>query len=134
MYGAGTCGVNGEGLCNYIYQETIYHHTYVFENPTVDTPGCDVISNTIIEVNMDGSVLSEAASFNPPYEALCTQPCTDIRFSLASARTVTFKVVSTITGAATLTSNQITITFASLDDCAGHETLTANSLERFYVF
>ena len=83
---------------------------------------------------MDGSALSEAASFDPPYVALCTQPCTDIRFSVASARTVTFKVVSTITGGGTFTSGLITITFASLADCVGHETLLANNLERFYVF
>ena len=74
-------------------------------NPTVDIPGCEVISNSVTEVYMDGIAFSEAANFDPPYEAICTQPCIDIRFSTTVPRTVTFKVISLITGGGILTSD-----------------------------
>ena len=74
-----------------------------------------------------------AASFDPLYEAVCTQPCSVIRLSVAKERTVTFKVVSTITEGRTFTSDLITVKIISPTIC-GTETLTANNLERFYVF
>ena len=36
-------------------------------NPTVDIIGCEVISNSLIEVMMDGATLFEAASWDSPY-------------------------------------------------------------------
>ena len=59
QYGAATCGVDGGGWLNYIYQETNFY-TYVFVNPTVDTLGCEVISSTVIEVNTNGSPFPQA--------------------------------------------------------------------------